>query len=191
MSLTQYYTATTLDGFIADPDNSLELAVHPQARGRRAVELRRVHRRRRSARNGVDDVRMDPRPRVRGQGLRRTGAGRTRSRAGSSRTGSCRSCPTRGSSSRARTSRPCTTRWSPPRVTGTSGSSAEATWSVSSPTWGCWTRSSCRSHRSRWGGRAAAAAPDRAAPGRAGPERRFRVREVLRRAPAPLSRDGR
>ena len=24
MSLTQYYTATTLDGFIADPDNSLE-----------------------------------------------------------------------------------------------------------------------------------------------------------------------
>ena len=24
MSRTQYYTATTLDGFIADPDNSLE-----------------------------------------------------------------------------------------------------------------------------------------------------------------------
>ena len=24
MSLTQYYTATSLDGFIADPDNSLE-----------------------------------------------------------------------------------------------------------------------------------------------------------------------
>ena len=24
MSLTQYYTATTLDGFIADPDNSLD-----------------------------------------------------------------------------------------------------------------------------------------------------------------------
>ena len=24
MGLTQYYTATTLDGFIADPDNSLE-----------------------------------------------------------------------------------------------------------------------------------------------------------------------
>ena len=24
MPLTQYYTATTLDGFIADPDNSLE-----------------------------------------------------------------------------------------------------------------------------------------------------------------------
>ena len=24
LGLTQYYTATTLDGFIADPDNSLE-----------------------------------------------------------------------------------------------------------------------------------------------------------------------
>ncbi|MDQ3821901.1 MAG: dihydrofolate reductase family protein [Actinomycetota bacterium] len=28
MSLTQYYTATTLDGFIADPDNSLEWLFH-------------------------------------------------------------------------------------------------------------------------------------------------------------------
>jgi dihydrofolate reductase len=30
MSLTQYYTATTLDGFIADPDNSLEWLFHRQ-----------------------------------------------------------------------------------------------------------------------------------------------------------------
>ncbi len=28
MALTQYYTATTLDGFIADPDNSLEWLFH-------------------------------------------------------------------------------------------------------------------------------------------------------------------
>ena len=34
MSLTQYYTATTLDGFIADPDNSLEwLFTRDQDRG--------------------------------------------------------------------------------------------------------------------------------------------------------------
>ena len=28
MSLTQYYTATTLDGFIADPEQLAGLAVH-------------------------------------------------------------------------------------------------------------------------------------------------------------------
>ena len=35
MSLTQYYTATTLDGFIADPNHSLEwLFTREQDRGR-------------------------------------------------------------------------------------------------------------------------------------------------------------
>ena len=39
MSLTQYYTATTLDGFIADPDNSLEWLFTRQRDERRATEL--------------------------------------------------------------------------------------------------------------------------------------------------------
>ena len=67
MSLTQYYTATTLDGFIADPDNSLDwLFTRKQdpdgpmnyeeyipTSGRWRWGRRRT---------------MDPRPRVRGQG---------------------------------------------------------------------------------------------------------------------------
>ena len=36
MSLTQYYTATTLDGFIADPENSLDW-LFTRKRGGRAV----------------------------------------------------------------------------------------------------------------------------------------------------------
>ncbi len=37
VSLTQYYTATTLDGFIADPDNSLEWLFTRRSGSRRAA----------------------------------------------------------------------------------------------------------------------------------------------------------
>ena len=67
VSLTQYYTATTLDGFIADPDHSLEW-LFTRDQDREAPELRRVHRRRRGDGDGIVDVPVDPRPRVRGQG---------------------------------------------------------------------------------------------------------------------------
>ena len=94
LSLTQYYTATTLDGFIADADNSLELAVHAERDDGRADELRRVHRR-------VGAIAMG-RPPTSGSSTTSSqtrtpssGSGRTTSRAGSSPTGSCRSCPAR------------------------------------------------------------------------------------------------
>ena len=40
MSLTQYYTATTLDGFIADPEDSLDWLFTRDPGPRRAPELR-------------------------------------------------------------------------------------------------------------------------------------------------------
>ena len=68
MSLTQYYTATTLDGFIADPDNSLDwLFTRAQDEGG-PLNYGDFIAERRRARDGVHDVRVDPRPRVRGQG---------------------------------------------------------------------------------------------------------------------------
>ena len=62
MSLTQYYTATTLDGFIADPNDSLDWLFtrnrEEDGPGNYGVVLRRG----RGAGDGVDDVRVDPRP---------------------------------------------------------------------------------------------------------------------------------
>ena len=125
------------------PGQLARLALHAPARSRRAAELRRVHRGRRRAGDGVDDVRVDPRPRVRRQGAGGVEVAVRRFRAGSSRTGSCRSSPARRSSSRARTSQRCTEEMVSGRGRdGTSGSSAEATWRVSSQTLACSTRSS-------------------------------------------------
>src|SRR6266516_6096860 len=147
VSLTQYYTATTLDGFIADADNSLDWLftrnrdpdgplsygafiadVGAMAMGSTTYEWILDH----------EFAGKDP----------QEWKWRTRSRAGSSRTGSCGWYPGRRSSSRAWTSRPCRSGWSRLRGAGTSGSSAVETWSVSSPKRGCSTRSSCRSRRS-------------------------------------------
>ena len=141
MSLTQYYTATTLDGFIADPDNSLDWLF---------------------TRKSEDDGPLNYGEFFAGVGAMAMGSTTyewildhefgdkdpaewtwpydipcwvfTRRQ--------LPVVPIRASSSRARTSQPCTGRWSPRLVTKTSGSWAGETWSVSSPTRGCWTRSS-------------------------------------------------
>ena len=67
MSLTQYYTATTLDGFIADPDNSLEWLFTrkqdedgPMNYGAFIAQVGAMAM-------GATTYRMGPRPRVRGQ----------------------------------------------------------------------------------------------------------------------------
>ena len=62
MSLTQYYTATTLDGFIADPDNSLDWLFTRKHDEDGPMNYGAVHRRRGRAGDGLDDVRVDPRP---------------------------------------------------------------------------------------------------------------------------------
>jgi hypothetical protein len=56
MSLTQY-TETTLDGFIADSNNSLDWLLSRDS-GRGTIEPSRLHRRRRRDGDGVDEVRM-------------------------------------------------------------------------------------------------------------------------------------
>ena len=71
VSLTQYYTATTLDGFIADPNDSLEwLFTRDQDHDgplNYAAFIADVG----ALAMGSDDVRVDPRPRVRRQGPER------------------------------------------------------------------------------------------------------------------------
>ena len=58
MTKTQYYTATSIDGFIADQDNSLDwLFEVPEGRGN---PFARFLRRRRSLRHGRDDLRVGP-----------------------------------------------------------------------------------------------------------------------------------
>jgi len=143
VSLTQYYTATTLDGLIADPDNSLDwlftrkqekdgplnygdfiAGIGAMAMGSTTYEWILDHEF-----AGIDPAEWKwpydipcwvfthrQLPVV----------------------------PDSRMSSPPRTSQACTRRWPPPPVTGTSGSSAGETWRVSSPTWAFWMRSSCR-----------------------------------------------
>ena len=139
MSLTQYYTATTLDGFIADPDNSLDwLFTREHDRdgllnyGEFFADVGALAMGSTTYEWILDHEFSDKAP--------ADWKWPYESRAGSSRTGSCPSSPTRASSSRARTLQPCTQRWWPPPVVGMSGSSAGETWPASSPTWACWTR---------------------------------------------------
>ncbi len=56
MTRTIYYTATTLDGFIADEHDSLDWLLHPGHRRKGSDELRRLHAGHRCAGHGVDDL---------------------------------------------------------------------------------------------------------------------------------------
>ena len=185
MSLTQYYTATALDGFIADPDNSLEwLFIRAQepdgplnygdfiadvgalAMGSTTYEWILDH----------EFADKDPAEWKWPAGHPRAGS--------HAPAATCR--PRRASSSRARRSRPCTRRWSLAAGGGTSGSSAEGTWR---PVRRCRSRRGDRLHRAgdAGGGAPSAAAPDRAAPRRARTKRRLRMRQVLGRAGVRLT----
>jgi len=146
VSLTQYYTATTLDGFIADADNSLDWLFN---------------------RHRDHDGPLNSRDFFAGVGAMAMGsttyewvldhefAGQDLAEAEwpydipgwvfTHR--DLPSFPPPTSSSRARTSHQCTRRCGAPPVTGTSGSRVGETWRVNSPMWGYWTRSSCRSRR--------------------------------------------
>ncbi len=150
MSLTQYYAAPSLDGFIADADNSLDWLL---------------------TRTTDEDGPLSFRDFMAGVGAMAMGTttyewildqeppddtleGWTwppRCPAGSSPTGTCRASPAPRSSSPARTLPPCTGTWSPPPTAATSGSSAVGTWPVSSPTPGCWTGAIVTTHRAAGG----------------------------------------
>ena len=56
MSRTQYYTAATLDGFIADPDNSLEWLFTRKRDEGGLLNYEDFIARGRRARDGLDDV---------------------------------------------------------------------------------------------------------------------------------------
>ena len=146
MSLTQYYTATTLDGFIADPDNSLDWLFTrerdhdgPLNYGEFIAEVGAMAMGSTTYEWILDHELADKDPAewkwpydipcwvFTHRELTVVADARI--------------------DSRARTSQRCTRRWSPPPASETSGSSAGETWRASSPTQGCWTRSSSRSRR--------------------------------------------
>ena len=150
LTLTQYYTATTLDGFIADADNSLDWLFTrnrdpdgPLSYGAFIADVGAMAM-------GLDDVRMGARPRVRRQGsagvevaVRDSVLGLHAQAAAGGIRGADR-VHEHGRRDRARADgRGCA---GPERL----DRSAVETWSVSSPKRGCSTRSSCRSRRSLW-----------------------------------------
>ena len=101
MSLTQYYTATTLDGFIADPDNSLDWLFTrkhdedgPMNYGGFIAQVGALAMGSTTYEWILGHEFADKPP--------EQWSGRTTSPGGSSPTGSCRSSPGRRSSSRAR-----------------------------------------------------------------------------------------
>ena len=140
---TLFYTATTLDGFLADEHDSLDWLFKQHAgRGRRAV-LRRVHRGRRR------DLPWAP---------RRTSGCSTTSREPwpydaaelglhAPRPAGAADADVRFVAGRRR--RRCTPRWSPRPAARTCGSSAGATWPRSSREAGLLDGCCCRSRRSR------------------------------------------
>ena len=94
MALTQYLTATTLDGFIADADNSLELAVRRSRARTAAAGFDAFLGERRRDGDGRDDLRVDPRPREPAGESPNAGRSSTPTgRAGSSATASSRPIP--------------------------------------------------------------------------------------------------
>ena len=68
MSLTQYYTATSLDGFIADPDNSLGWLFTRKREEDRPLNYDAFIADVGALAMGSTTYQWDPRPRVRGQG---------------------------------------------------------------------------------------------------------------------------
>ena len=101
MTQTQYYTATTLDGFIADADNSLDWLL-TRAAGRRRDARTTARSSPTSARSRWARRPTSGSSTTSSTGrIRRTGRGRTTCPAGSSRTATCRSFPGARSSSRS------------------------------------------------------------------------------------------
>ena len=126
---TTYYTATTLDGFLADEHDSLDWLFVQDQDEKGPLNYDEFIARTRRDRDGRDDVRVDP------AAQRRDGRGVAlrRCRPGWSATASCPASKAPTSGSPRATSRRCTTSWWRRPAARTSGWSAVATWPPSSP----------------------------------------------------------
>ncbi len=72
---TVYYTASSLDGFIVDTDDSLDLADHPQHRSAGPIRLRPIHHDDRGAGDGFGDLWVDREEPARRMDVRAAGVG--------------------------------------------------------------------------------------------------------------------